>query len=268
MIKFLFLAILGVSALVILVRYIEGKSIFHPTKEIPVTPQDINLAFEDVYFVTRDQIRLNGWLIKNPKAQATLLFFHGNAGNISQRLEKIAMFYAMGLNVFILDYRGYGRSQGDPTEKGIYIDAMAAYDYLRTRTDIDKDKIIGYGASLGGVVAVDLAGERKLAALIIDSSFTSAADISKTIYPFIPTLLLQTKMDSVNKVKDILIPKLFIHSINDEIIPFQLGKELFAAAANPKEFLQITGGHNTNHVDSRDKFISGIGSFLIELNLL
>jgi len=268
MIKFLLPIILGVFALIALVRYIEEKSIFFPSRDIPVTPKDINLAFEDVYFTTQDHLKLNGWLIKNPRAQATLLFFHGNAGNISQRLEKIAMFYSMGLNVFIIDYRGYGRSQGHPTEEGIYKDATAAYDYLLARTDIQKDKIIGYGASLGGTVAVDLAVKRKLAALIVDSSFPSAAAVSRAIYPFLPTVFLKTVMDSIGKVKNITTAKLFIHSINDEIVPFRLGKQLFDAAANPKEFLQVTGGHNTNHVDSRDKFLSGIGSFLLELNLI
>jgi len=268
MIKFLILAILVLFFLVALVRYIESKSIFLPSKEIPVTPEDISLAYEDVYFTTPDHLKLNGWLIKNPRAQATLIFFHGNAGNISQRLEKIAMFYSMGLKVFIIDYRGYGRSQGQPTEEGIYKDAMAAYDYLLARADIRKDKIIGYGASLGGVVAVDLATKRKLAALIVDSSFPSAAAVSQIIYPFLPTVFLKTNMDSIGKVKTITTAKLFIHSINDEIIPFALGKELFDAAATPKEFLQITGGHNSNHVDSRDKFLSGVGSFLLELNLI
>lgn len=270
MIKFFLVAILFLFLFlfVALVRYLEDKSVFLPTKEILATPEAIDLPFEDVYFTTQDYLKLHGWLVKNPRAQSTLLFFHGNAGNIADRLEKVSMFYQMGLHVFIMDYRGYGRSQGDPTEEGIYKDALAAYDYLLSRTDINHEKIIGYGASLGGVVAVDLATKRKLAALIVDSSFPSAADISKTIYPFIPAFLLKTKMNSVDKVGAITVPKLFIHSLNDEIVSFRLGKQLFEAAAGPKEFLQITGGHNTNHIDSRDKFLSGIGSFLLELSLI
>lgn len=265
--KILVLIIVAAFLFTAFIRYIESRSIFYPTREIPVTPPVIGLGFEDVYFKTQDGVTLNGWFIKAPNGRCTLLCFHGNAGNLGHRLEKIALFHRLGVNIFIIDYRGYGKSEGKPTEEGVYQDALAAYDYLLTRRDVDPDKIIGYGDSLGGAVAVDLATKKKLACLIIDSSFTSVADLSKTIFPFVPPFLLTTKMDSASKVKNISVPKFFIHSINDEIVPFALGKKLFDAAAQPKEFLEITGGHNINHIDSKDVLLRGISEFLKKYNV-
>ena len=244
------------------VRYFEAHAIFHPTKEMPVTPSLIGLPFEDIYFKTKDGLTLNGWFVKAPQARTTFLFFHGNAGNISHRLEKIALFYHLGVNVFIIDYRGYGKSEGLPNEEGLYKDTLAAYDYLLTRDDVDRGHFVCYGDSLGGVAAVYAASQRSFAALVVDSSFSSSADMSKTIFPFVPTFFLKTRMDSASRVKTMALPKLFIHSINDEIIPFRLGKKLFDAACAPKEFLQITGGHNTSHVDSREKILSALKEFL------
>ncbi len=265
--KILILFIFAAASFFAFVRYFEANSIFHPTREIPVTPAFIGLPFEDVYFKTEDNLTINGWLVKAPQASSTILFFHGNAGNISHRLEKIALFYQLGVNVFIIDYRGYGKSQGRPSEAGLYKDACGAYDYLVSRKDINPTKIISYGDSLGGVVAVDLAAKKKVACLVVDSSFTSSADISKMIFPLVPGFILATKMDSVSKVKTIAVPKLFIHSINDEIIPFKLGRKLFDAACPPKEFLEITGGHNTNHIDSRELLMKNLTKFFKRLGL-
>ena len=266
--KFISLIFFGIILLVLFVRYLESKSIFHPTKEVGMTPADLGIAFEDVFFETSDHVRLNGWFIKKPSAQSTLLWFHGNAGNISHRLDKLSLFYTLNLNIFIFDYRGYGKSERTPTEKGIYRDARAAYDYLAGRPDVDKNKIIAYGDSLGGVAAIDLAAQRALSCVIADSAFSSAADIARAIFPFVPGSVLAAKMDSAHKVKKIVIPKLFIHSINDEIIPFRLGKKLFDSAAEPKEFLEIKGGHNTNHIDSRELWFNGIKKFLVHLGLI
>jgi len=249
------------------VRYIESKSVFMPSRDLLADPSAVGLGYEDVFFVSEDRVRLHGWFIKSPGSQTTFLYLHGNAGNVSYRLEKLSMFYPLGINIFIIDYRGYGKSAGRPTEEGVYKDAVAAFDYLVTRPDVDKEKIVIYGDSLGGAVAIDLATRRRPAALIIDSSFSSAADVSRTIYPFIPTFFLKTKLDSVSKVKNIRAPKLFIHSRDDEIIPFGLGEKLFEAAAGPKEFIPISGGHNNNHIDSREHFFGGIETFLKRLNL-
>ncbi|MFH1655972.1 MAG: alpha/beta hydrolase [Candidatus Omnitrophota bacterium] len=249
-------------------RYIEMRSIFYPMKAIEATPKDIGLDYEDIYFKVEDGVTLNGWLVKNPKAKATILVFHGNAGNISHRLEKISILNQIGLNVFIIDYRGYGRSQGRPSEEGIYKDARAAYDYLATLKGINKDKIVSFGSSIGGAVAIDLAVNRDVACLVVDSSLTSAKDMGKRFYPYIPSFLFQTKFNSIDKVKTIKSAKIFIHSINDEIVPFEFGQRLYDAASQPKEFFKILGGHNSGFMESKDVIIKKLGSYFRELGLI
>ena len=250
------------------VRYLESITVFHPAKEIERTPRSIGLGFEDIYFKTKDKYVINGWLIKHPQAHSTVIYFHGNAGNMADRLEKIILLRNLKVNVFIIDYRGYGKSQGKPCEHGVYEDAVAAFDYLLTRGDIEHEKIWVYGTSLGGTVAIDLATKKRLACLIIDSTFSSAADMGRTIYPFIPSFLIQTKMDSLAKIKKITIPKLFLHSREDDVVPFRLGQKLFAVAPAPKEFLEIKGGHNDNYVYSREIWLEGVSRFLKHLNLI
>jgi fermentation-respiration switch protein FrsA (DUF1100 family) len=277
-----FYIVVTVALLAASVRYIESKSIFYPVRSIAATPAALGLAFEDVFIKTQDNVTINAWLVKSssrrpevPRGEeptgtqrGTLIFCHGNAGNIGDRLEKILLFHQMGLNILVIDYRGYGKSQGQPSEAGIYKDAVAAYDYLLTRQDIDRSRIIGYGESLGGAVAVDLGTKRNLAALIIDSSFTNAADMAKTIYPFIPSFLLGTKLDSAAKVRTVTIPKLFIHSRADEIVPFRLGERLYQAAAQPKEFLELSGGHNDTPADAREEMAREIIIFLRRHNVI
>jgi len=237
-------------------------------REVITTPALIDLKFEDIFFKTEDGAKLNGWLIKSPGAKATFIFAHGNGGNISHRLEKIAMFYQLGVNTFIFDYRGYGKSTGRPTEEGVYKDIRAAYDYLISRDDIDKDKIIAYGESLGGAAAIDLATNRDVASLIVDSTFTSAREMGRIIYPFLPPFVFISKFDSESKVKELRIPKLFIHSENDEIVPFVLGEKLFNAAVEPKDLFRITGGHNTGFIECRNVVLEKLKVYLLSLNLL
>ncbi len=257
----------GIVLFVLYIRYLEYRSIFYPSRKILATPADIGLSFEDVYLKTQDGITIHGWFIPSAGAKTTLIFLHGNAGNIGDRLDKIRLFHAMGLSILIVDYRGYGKSEGRPTEAGIYKDALAAYDHLLNSRDVDPKRIIAYGASLGGAAAVDLATKRKLDALIVDSSFTHAVDMAKRIYPFIPSFLVGIKMDNIGKIKTIEIPKLFIHSKDDEIVPLELGRRLFETAPPPKEFLEITGGHNEGYSESQEKFTRGMELFLNDCGL-
>lgn len=244
---------------------LEAKAVFHPSKGLAATPKEIGLEYEDVTMMSYDNIALNGWFIKAPQAGVTLLFFHGNAGTNADRLEKIAYFYKMGLNVFIVDYRGFGKSEGNPTEKNVNKDALTIYDYLAARKNIFPKTIIVYGESLGGAVAVELATKRDVAGLILDSTFTSAKDIAKLKFPFIPSFLIQTKMDSLSKMTKIRCPKMIIHSMDDELIPFRMGQALYAAALPPKNFLEIKGSHNEGYYQSRAMFNHGIIKFLTEL---
>ena len=261
--------ILGIALFIIIflvsIRYIERHSIFYPMKEIPSTPEAAGLLYEDVYFKTSDNKLLNGWFIPNENAKLTLLFCHGNAGSISHRLEKILIFHNQGLNVFIFDYRGYGKSQGSPSERGLYKDSFAALSYLTDKRGISKDDIILYGESLGGAVAIDLASKVKLRALITEETFTSIKDLATIAYPFMPKFIFSSKFNAIDKIKEVESPKLIIHSTDDEIVPFYLGEKLFNAAKSPKEFLKIRGSHNTAFFDSDQKFKEGIRAFLNSL---
>lgn len=252
---------IAVALVVIYLRYIEKRSLFYPSREIEYLPKDSGMSFEDVFFKTPDNLELNGWFVPAKDTRYTILFCHGNAGNISHRLEKVKFFQELGNNVFIFDYRGYGRSKGAPSEKGLYNDAQGAYNYLLSRK-IAPGQIIGYGESIGGAVIIDLASKNTLGGLIIDSSISNTKDMVKIIYPFLPYWVLSSRWDSVNKIKSITIPKLIIHSINDEIVPYRLGRKLFESAAEPKEFLQIRGGHNSCFFESTQILKERIADFL------
>ncbi|MFC1645912.1 alpha/beta hydrolase [Candidatus Omnitrophota bacterium] len=250
-------------------RHFEWKSIFFPTREFAYTPDAFGLAYEDVFIETEDNLKINAWFIPSASnGRYTVLLSHGNGGNISNRVEKIAILHKLGLSVFIYDYRGYGKSNGIPSERGIYLDTLAAYNYLIRERGIPADSIIVYGESLGAVVAVDLTSKQKAKALILEGAFTNAKDMSREIYPFLPTFLLQSKLDSLSKIKGISIPKLFIHSQNDEIVPIHLSRKLFDAALEPKSFITVDGGHNTCYLDSKVEFAESIASFVDTLNNL
>ncbi len=266
--KILLPIIVVVILLFLYVRYLESTSVFFPSRSILATPKQSHLDFEDVYFKTKDGVTLNGWLVKHPKAKSTIVFFHGNAGNLSDRIGKFLLFHKMGVNVFAVDYRGYGNSGGKPTEEGIYEDAEAAFDYLLTRSDINPKTIISYGASLGGVVAIDLAIHRPLAGLIIDSSFSSAPDMAKVIYPFLPSFFMKIKMDSISKIQKIHIPKLFLHSDEDETVPIALGLKLYKAAQAPKTFIKLKGAHDEGHIVDQKMFVDSITRFLKQGNFI
>jgi len=254
--------------LFVLVKYLEHTAVFFPSRSMNSTPAQAGMPYEDVYLITSDGIKINAWLVKSSPSASTILFAHGNAGTISDRVMKLKFFHDLGLNVLVFDYRGYGKSQGRPTEKGIYLDAQAVYDYLQSRPDIDHGRIIGYGASLGGVVVVDLATRRKLAALMIESSITSAKDMAQRLYPFLPSFLMGIKFDSLSKIKNIDTPKLFLHSPEDQTVPLSMGQKLYEAASNPKSFLFIHGGHNDGALISDGKVRDGFKKFLQTYSLL
>ncbi|MBI4309042.1 MAG: alpha/beta hydrolase [Candidatus Omnitrophica bacterium] len=251
-----------------LVRYLESTAIFFPGKDVFITPSRAGLPYEDVYIQAPDGVRINAWFLKRPHAASTLIFAHGNAGTMGDRLMKIKFFHDLGLNVLAFDYRGYGKSEGVPTEKGIYLDAQAAHDYLKSRGDINMERIILYGASLGGVVAVDLAAKRPAAALIVDSSITSAREAAQVFYPHLPSFLMRVKFDSLSKIRHIPVPKLFIHSPQDQTVPYAMGRRLFEAASGPKEFITSSGGHNEVQIVSDHKTANALKLYLISKGLL
>jgi len=263
LIRFLIILLISFFFAFACIRYFEKKCIYYPIRKIEFTPSDAGLEYEDLFFSTDDGLKLNGWFVPAKDARGTILFCHGNAGNISHRVEILKIFTELGLNAFIFDYRGYGKSEGSPSEKGLYKDARAAYSYLLGRKDINKDAIVIYGKSIGGNIAIDLASNVKAAALISESGFSSAYDMGRRLFPYLPVKwLLTIKYDALTKIKDIIIPKLIIHSRDDEIVPFDLGEKLFKAAHEPKEFYEMRGGHNEAVFMARQEYSDKINSFL------
>jgi len=253
----------GVLAWLLIQRF-ERSVIYYPDPNLEVSPSAIGLAYEDVTITASDEVRIHGWWIPAKVNRGTILFCHGNAGNISHRLESIRIFHQLDLNVFIFDYRGFGKSSGRPSEEGTYRDAAAAYDYLREYREISPGKIIIFGRSLGGAVAIKLAGEEEAGALICESTFTSAVDMGKLVFPYLPAaLLVFDKYDSISRVGQLLLPKLFIHSREDELVPFEQGERLYRTAAPPKEFLEIQGGHNGGFLESEEIYRKAIDGFLM-----
>jgi len=247
------------------IRYMERKGIYYPAKEIKLYPSAVNLKFKDVYFTTSDNLKINAWYIPYDKAKFTLLFCHGNAGNIMDRLDKIQVLHNIGLNIFIFDYRGFGKSQGRPVEDGIYLDAQTAYDYLINSLKINPAEIILYGESLGSAVAIDLARAKPVGGLIVEGGFSSGKDMAAKIYPFLPRFVFSDVFNSLAKIKEIHAPVLFIHGRNDEIVPLKLAYKLYHQANHPKEFVELSGDHNASFFDSLQKVTSSISAFIRKL---
>ncbi len=247
------------------IRFLEYKSTYYPIRAIEYTPKDIGLEYEDVSLTAKDGVQISGWFIPSQSSRAVVLFCHGNGGNISHRLQKIMILNRLNLDVLIFDYRGYGKSKGRPSENGLYLDAEAVYDYLLNEKKVHPQKIVGYGESLGGAVIAELALRREFGSIIMESSFTSVADMAKTVAPFIPGFVFKSRFDTLSKIKNIGYPKLILHSANDEIIPFEQGRRLFDNAEEPKEFIEMQGGHNDAFLVSGDLFVSAIDSFIERL---
>ncbi len=251
------------GSVLVLMFIFQSKLLYFPERDISAAPSDVGLSYEDIYFTTDDGISINGWYIPGDAGESTILFCHGNAGNISHRLESIGFFHKLNFNVLIFDYRGYGRSEGAPSEKGTYKDASAAWDYLTKQKNIAPGEIIMFGRSLGGAIAVHLASEKPVGGLIVESSFTSVGDLGSEIYPFLPVRLLSRfKYEVLKKIDKIDCPLLVIHSRDDEMIPFHHGKRLFEAAAEPKEFLEIAGDHNQGFWTTSENYEMAIDSFI------
>lgn len=241
----------------------QSKFIYFPYREIAMTPADIGLSYENVYFETADGVKLCGWFIPAERPGEVILFCHGNAGNISHRLESIQLFYHLGLSTFIFDYRGYGRSEGKLTEQGTYLDAEAAWRYLVQKQRIAPNKIIIFGRSLGGSIAAWLAQDYMPKALIIESAFTSVQDIAADLYPCFPVkLLARFDYETLNYLRQVNCPVLIVHSRDDEIIPFSHGRRLFEIANEPKEFLELRGTHNEGFSQTAKRYEDGLNSFI------
>lgn len=257
----LLLAIMGVlyAGLVL----IEDRFIYFPSRAITATPADMSLEFEDVYFETEDGLRLHGWWVPGPTNDVTLLWFHGNGGNLSDRVGILELLHnELGASVFMFDYRGYGRSEGKPSEQGLYADARAALEALRAHVGTEPRGVVVYGQSLGAAVAVELATARTTRAVVLEAPFTSVPDMARHHYWFLPVAsLLRSNFDSEARIADIDAPLLIMHGDRDEIVPPDMAERLFAAAREPKE-LNVLDGAGHNDAFLADDYAATLRSFI------
>jgi fermentation-respiration switch protein FrsA (DUF1100 family) len=198
----------------------------------------------DVSLHASDGVALHARYLEHPGATLTLLYLHGNAGNLANRSDLLQQLSALGVHVLAIDYRGYGQSAGRPSEAGVYRDAAAAYAWATARTPAAK--LVLLGESLGGGLACELAATRPIGGLILASTFTSIPDMAALHFPGLPLRwLLTTRFDNLTKIARVRAPTLFLHSRSDEIVPWSMGERLFAAAAEPKRALWLDhAGHN------------------------
>jgi fermentation-respiration switch protein FrsA (DUF1100 family) len=286
--------VIAYAAVLVLVFAFQSQLVFYPGigREVAVTPQTYGLNFEPVEIRTADGETLSAWWIPAEEPRGTVLLFHGNAGNISHRLDYLMMFHRMRYATLIIDYRGYGRSTGSPSEEGTYKDAEAAWDYLRGARGVRQQDLVIVGESLGGAVASWLAAKMSLIpspspegrreavgaplhkgegsgvrvgprAVVLLSTFTSATDLGAQIYWFLPVRLIsRIGYDSAENLKRIKAPVFVAHSRDDEVIPFSHGRRLFELAGEPKAFVEMRGGHNDGFIFVRPEWGAQLAAFL------
>lgn len=270
------LKILGVlavcyAAIVVWLYFSQRRMLYHPRAELVATPGDAELAYEDVRLTNRLGTSIHGWWVPHDKARLTLLFSHGNGGNISHRLESLRIFHDLGLSVLIYDYSGYGQSDGEPGEEATRADARAAWDWLVHEQRIDPGSVILFGRSLGGGVAAEL-GARLTeegiapAGMILESTFTSVPDMGAYMYPWLPVRrLARFHYDSHNEIQTVVLPILFLHSRDDDVVPYASGRSLYEAYAGPKAFQELLGDHNAGFMFTGQVYVDGLDRFLTDL---
>jgi fermentation-respiration switch protein FrsA (DUF1100 family) len=256
---------LAYAGLAALVYFQQDRLLYYPGmgRELAATPERYGLPFEDLAIRTEDGETLHAWWIPARNARGAVILFHGNAGNISYRLDYARMFDRLGYSTLLVEYRGYGRSTGSPSEQGTYRDAAASWRWLTETKSVAGSDIVLFGESLGGAVAAWLAERERPRALVLASTFTSVPDLAAEIYPFLPVRLLSRyEYNTLDALARIHAPVLVAHSPSDDIIPFSHGKRLFAAAREPKSFLELAGGHNDGFIFVRPEWASALGAFM------
>jgi len=259
------IALIVLLLIFFMMRWFEHAQVYHPSRIMACTGTELGRPVEDVLFKSTDGTELNGWFFpattNSPRVSLVVLLCHGNAGNISHRLEMCQALLATGVNVFAFDYRGYGRSQGHPSEQGTYLDGIAAQQWLQNK-GFAAGNILVYGESLGGGVGAELAVRGLAGGLILQSTFTSMPDIGAEFFPWLPVRWLGTiHYNTFSKLPRITVPVMVMHSRRDGLIGFHHGEKNFAAANEPKLFCELKGGHNDSMLD-QEGFIAGIEKFL------
>jgi fermentation-respiration switch protein FrsA (DUF1100 family) len=269
MLKFFLVIAAGYGLVLAIVYLMQGRMLYLsnvPGRTLTMTPADARMDYEDVSIETADGVTLHGWFIAG-RSRRVLIFFHGNAGNISHRLDSIRQFQNLGLSVLIIDYRGYGQSTGRTTESGIYRDADAIWRYLTETRGVRPNNVVIFGRSLGASVAARLAAQQNPLALIVESSFTSVPDIAQELYPWLPARWLSRLSHATRDyIREVHCPVLVIHSSDDEIIPYHHGQAIFAAAPEPRTLLTLRGSHNDAFLWDESSYIEGLWTFLTEVS--
>ncbi|MBT9587220.1 alpha/beta hydrolase [bacterium] len=239
----------------------EQKLIYHPTRGRTLDPGSLGLGIKDLYFAAEDKVRLNAWWLPAPPGAPTVLYFHGNGGSLSGMQPTLTYFHRAGFGALLVDYRGYGLSQGYPSEAGLQKDARAAYQQCLKR-GVKPQQLLIHGQSLGGAVAVQLASEKPCAGLILESTFTSAKDMARRLYGGVAAATLHTHYCSVTTVASLKVPVLVMHGDQDSMIPASMGRALFAAAPQPKEFWMVKGAdHNNLRVLAGPEYVERLRRF-------
>lgn len=260
--SFLFIGCVVYAGLCLGLYLFQERLIFFPSNAVVTTPQAVGLIYEDVY-LQAGGVRIHAWYLPAKNAQLSVLFCHGNAGNISHRLETLSLFNSLGVNVLIFDYAGFGLSDGKASEAQTYRDVEAAWRFLIEDKRTDPSAIVLFGRSLGGAVATWIAAKEKPGALILESTFISIPAMGANLYPIFPVrLLARVHYDSAGLMEGIESHKLFIHSRDDETVPFEHGVALYDKANEPKTFVEIRGSHDSGFLDSGRDYIAPLQSFL------
>jgi uncharacterized protein len=256
-------AIAAVLLLVLPVLF-EKQLIYHPSRGHDASARDLGLAHETVALVAEDGVKLDALFLPAKDARVTILLAHGNAGNLSHRLDRTIFLQAhLGASVLLFDYRGYGRSEGAPDEEGTYRDARAAYRWLTEVRGISPDRLVLFGESLGSAVALDLAVGHPCRALVLESPFTSVPDMAQVVLPFLPRAFVRTQYDNIGKIARLRVPLLVLHGDRDEVVPFAQGRRLFEAAPEPKRFYAIRGAsHNDTYIVGGEAYWRAVSDFL------
>ena len=244
----------------------QNRLLYVPEVAIKATPVAVGMPYEEVALVASDGVRLAGWYLPLADAHGTVLFCHGNTGNISYLLDVAAGAHALGLGILLFDYRGYGQSDGVPSEEGTYRDAAAAWDYLVSAAGVPPERIVVIGRSLGGPIAAGLAREKQPAALFLEATFTSLPDLGQQLYPLFPIALLSRyQYPTLEYLKQVQCPVLISHSRDDELIGLAHGQQLYEAARGPKAFTELRGGHGSAFSEDAVAYETGVKAFLTEV---
>lgn len=266
------LGVLGYGAVGMWFVINEGRLIYHPSRLVEQPNLAPGLKYDRVELRSKDNTRLVGWSMRTAEGDSSgawVLYFHGNAGNIADCVDRYRLFEKLGINVFAGDYRGYGESEGRPDEPGLYLDAEAMYNYLVDVLRVPPHRIILYGHSLGSGVATELAMRREAACLVLEGAFQSMADREGELYPYLPIkLFTRNRFDSMSKIGLLNLPKLIVHAVDDTVISIDHGRALFDAAAPPKTFLILQGGHGGAVFTDEEKYLGGMRTFLGGLSII